>query len=339
MADYEHSPADALLEGAPACHWIANQEGVFERVYGDTIAAFGKPPRDVAGQPADKVLHPSALPLWRERLRRALSGETLVLREQRGSRFWCISMFPLRLRPGETHAGGMIREITSFVRADRDVGRGVLDAAQARESYRAETARFLHNVVGQNLAALGLRLDLLRMDLDGGVPEVCERLRETQALLESVMEQVRKFSYELNPSPLERVGLRSAMERLAVRAREYFQGEVRVEVDTAVEIAPGLASALYRIAGEAVADASKHFGCSLIEIAIESADNGAWMEVRDNGQGFDPAEVGQKGGGLGLLRMEQHAAEAGLRLSISSSRQSGTIVRVAAPAPEGEQPC
>jgi len=47
----------------------------------------------------------------------------------------------------------------------------------------------------------------------------------------------------------------------------------------------------------------------------------------------------ETGRGLGLLSMEHHAAEAGLHLSISSSRQSGTIVRADVPAPEEKTPC
>jgi signal transduction histidine kinase len=88
-----------------------------------------------------------------------------------------------------------------------------------------------------------------------------------------------------------------------------------------------------------VENAAHHSGCSLIEIAVQSTDRGASMEIRDNGRGFDPADVQDMGRGLGLLSMEHHAAEAGLRLSIASSRQSGTIVRATVPAPGGEQPC
>jgi two-component system NarL family sensor kinase len=153
------------------------------------------------------------------------------------------------------------------------------------------------------------------------------------------MEQVRNFSYELNPSAVERVGLRSALDRLGASIREHFHGSLRIDMDSSIAFQPNAASALYRIAEEAVGNATHHSGCSLIEIIVKSDDRGAWMEVRDNGRGFDPADLQEMGRGLGLLSMEHHAAEAGLRLSISSSRQSGTVVRAVLPAPEGGQPC
>jgi two-component system NarL family sensor kinase len=250
-----------------------------------------------------------------------------------------ISVFPLRLRADTAHAGCVVREITDFARADHELRRAVSGALKSQESQRAKTAQFLHNVVGQNLAALGLQIDLVRMDLDGSPGAAREHIEEIQTLLESVMEQVRNFSYELNPSAVERVGLRSALDRLGAHIREHFHGSLRIDMDSSIALPPNAASALYRIAEEAVENAAHHSGCSWIEIAVKSGDRGAWMEVRDNGRGFDPADLQEMGRGLGLLSMEHHANEAGLRLSISSSRQSGTIVRAAVPEPGEKQPC
>jgi two-component system NarL family sensor kinase len=339
MPEHDRPPAEVLLEQTPACQWIVNKEGVFEQIYGDTMPLFGKPPGEVAGRPAVSILNPAVLPIWQERFSRALAGESLSFREQREGRVWMISVFPLRLRADTAHAGCVVREITDFARADHELRRAVSGALKSQESQRAKTAQFLHNVVGQNLAALGLQLDLVRMDLDGSPSAAREHIEEIQTLLESVMEQVRNFSYELNPSAVERVGLRSALDRLGAHIREHFHGSLRIDMDSSIALPPNAASALYRIAEEAVENAAHHSGCSWIEIAVKSGDRGAWMEIRDNGRGFDPADLQKMGRGLGLLSMEHHANEAGLRLSISSSRQSGTIVRAAVPEPGEKQPC
>jgi signal transduction histidine kinase len=312
---------------------------VFEQIYGDAMPILGKPSAEVAGQPAASVLEPDALPIWQERFNRAFSGESMTLRDRRDGRVWCVSVFPLRLRAGAAHAGCMVREITGFVKADHELRHTVLGALKAQESQRSRSAEFLHNVVGQNLAALGLRLDLVRMDLDGGSSDTGARIEEIQALLETVMQQVRDFSYELNPSPVERVGLRSSLDRLGIRIRKQFPGSLRIDMDSSKVVDPSTALALYKIAEEAVENAARHSGCSLIEIAVHSSEQGASMEVRDNGHGFDPTALPELGRGLGLLSMEHHAAAAGLRLSISSSRESGTIVRATAPASGGGQPC
>jgi signal transduction histidine kinase len=192
-------------------------------------------------------------------------------------------------------------------------------------------SKFLHDSVGQNLTALGLQLDLIRMDLETISPEACGRIGDIQKLLEEMMESVREYSYELNPSTVERAGLRPALDRLVSRIRTRFPGTLRANVDPSLKLDPKLASALYQIMQEAVENAVQHSGCSAIEIAIKSTRTGTVMEVRDNGRGFDPADLVSGRRGLGLLSMEHYAAQAGLELTIASTPETGTKVRAAMP--------
>jgi signal transduction histidine kinase len=207
----------------------------------------------------------------------------------------------------------------------------VLGALKAQQFERAMVSKFLHDSVGQNLTALGLQLDLIRMDLETTSPETCLRAIEVQRLLEEMMESVREYSYELNPSTVERAGLRPALDRLTGRIRQRFSGTLRVNVDPFLKIDPKLASAMYQIAQEGVENAVQHSSCSTIEIAVKSTRTGTMMEVRDNGRGFDPADLVAGRRGLGLLSMEHYAAEAGLELSITSTREFGTTVRAVSP--------
>jgi two-component system NarL family sensor kinase len=143
-----------------------------------------------------------------------------------------------------------------------------------------------------------------------------------------MMTEVREYSYELNPSTVERAGLRAALDRLATRTRTHFSGTLRIHDDPSVKIDPKIASALYHIAHEAVANAAQHAACSAIEIALKSSRSGPILEVRDNGRGFDPGDILGARRGLGLLSMEHYAAQAGLELTIASNRDTGTVVRV-----------
>jgi two-component system NarL family sensor kinase len=232
---------------------------------------------------------------------------------------------------GKIHyAGGVGREITEWSAADQELRYTVLGALKAQEFERNMVSRFLHDTVGQNLTALGLQLDLIRMDLENAQPETCARIIETQQVLEAMMQRVREYSYELNPATVERAGLRSALDRLTGRIRGRFTGAVRVNVDPSLKIDPKIASAMYQIAQEAVENAVQHAKCSAIEIAIKPARAAIALEIRDNGKGFDISELLQGCRGLGLLSMEHYAAQAGLELSITSTRETGTTVRAAA---------
>jgi signal transduction histidine kinase len=331
---------ETFLKQSPACFWIVkgsvaapkksrgryHQIG-FERVWGRSVALFGAEPEKLAGAPCESVLPPNSAPLWCERFGRAMEGETLLLRERVGQMVWFVSVFPVRASDGEPRAGGVGREITPWNVAEQELRHTVLSALKAQEFEKAKMARFLHDSVGQNLTALGLQMDLIRMDLEGAAPAVGERVTEVQKALGEMMEAVREYSYELNPSTVERAGLRTALDRLSVRSRERFPGILRVNVDPSVKVEPRLASAMYQIAQEAVENAVTHAGCSAIDISLKTARHGIVLEVRDNGRGFDPDDILGGHRGLGLLSMEHYAAQAGLELSIVSTRGTGTLIR------------
>jgi signal transduction histidine kinase len=322
--------AEAFLEQCPECQWISGADGVFLRAYGDTLSIFGKAAPECSGRCLSDVLDPAAAGLWQSRVDRIQAGETLRLRERRGAAAWYITMFPVRAADGVTFAGGLARELTPLATAEQELRSAVLSALKAQEFERNMVSKFLHDMVGQNLTALGLQLDLLRMDLDSVAPQSCAHIGEIQKLLETVMEQVRDYSYELNPSTVERAGLRSALDRLVTRLRTRFTGTLRLNVDPSTKFDPKIATALYQILQEAVENAVQHSGCSSIEIAVKSTKSGPSLEVRDNGRGFDAGDLSAGRRGLGLLSMEHHAAQAGVSLSIMSHPGSGTTVRAVA---------
>jgi signal transduction histidine kinase len=320
---------DRFLEQCPACSWIVRADYFVERVYGDSVPVFGIAAAELGGRRLDDSLPPEAAGLWRSRVDRATGGETVLLRERRGEATRHISLFPMR-EAGTVLAGGFAFDITPWSTAERELRHTVLGALRAQEFERSMMSRFLHDTVGQNLSAAGLQLDLIRMDLEAQ-PEVGVRIAEIQQNLEGMMQQLRDYSYELNPNLVERAGLHAALDRLAGRMRGRFQGTLRLILDPSQKVPSRFGTALYQIAQEAVENAVQHSGCSLIEIAIKSTKGGPILEVRDNGRGFDPAGALEGRRGLGLLTMEHFAAQAGLDVSIASTRENGTVVRAAPP--------
>jgi signal transduction histidine kinase len=322
------SLADAFLDQSGACHCIIDRAGVFLRVYGDPTPMLGKTAADLLGRTPESALDPDLAFSWRQRLSRVFDGECLRLRERRGADMWNISLFPIRIDREIAFAGVLAGEITPWDTAEQELRHTVLGALKAMEFERKSVSRFLHDSVGQNLTAFGLQLDLMRMDLETVAPKICSRIAEMQQVLEEMMEAVREYSYELNPSTVERAGLRSALDRLAGRVRERFAGSLRLNVDPSLKLDPKIASAMYYVAQEAVENAVQHSGCSMIEVAVKSSRVGSYLEVRDNGKGFDPADIQRGYRGLGLLSMEHYALQGGLELSIASNRNAGTTVRV-----------
>jgi signal transduction histidine kinase len=207
--------SELLLEQCPACHWMVSADGVFERVCGDASAVFGKPAAQLVGQAASEALSQDVSASWRGRFARALQGETLTLREQHGNATWHITVFPVRVDGEIRHVGGFANESTPLSTAEEELRRTMRSALKAHHLERTKVVRFLHDAVGQNLTALGLQLDLVRMDLESISPDTCAHVSEIQQLLGGMMEEVREFSGHLNPFIAERSGLRPALDGLA----------------------------------------------------------------------------------------------------------------------------
>src|SRR3954467_8002663 len=95
--------------------------------------------------------------------------------------------------------------------------RMIVSAINAREVESARVSKLLHDEVGQVLSAVGLQMDVLKLDYRGQIPEITERINEIQQILDTAVQQVRTLSYDLNPSIVERAGLHSALDRLIGR--------------------------------------------------------------------------------------------------------------------------
>ena len=219
--------AQTYLDEIPTCHWIVGTDGVFHRAHGELEGIFGKKAADLQGKPAAATLDPDIARVWKARFARVLKGEVVRLRERRGGATWYVGMFPIRVAGEIRYAGGLAAEVTPWSTAEQELRYTVLGALKAQEFERNMVARFLHDVVGQNLTAFGLQLDLVRMDLESLQPETCARVAEMQKLLETMMEEVREYSYELNPSAVERAGLRAALDRLVARLHKRYAGILR----------------------------------------------------------------------------------------------------------------
>jgi signal transduction histidine kinase len=210
----------------------------------------------------------------------------------------------------------------------RSVAELLANLVQTRESQSVRVSKFLHDEVGQVLSAVGLQLDVLRLDFKDRVPEIIERTAEIQKILEQAVMQVRELSYELNPAIVERAGLPFALDRLAGRFRNEFGGTVRLLVDPGVLLPKDTATAFYKIAEQAIENAAVHSQATLIEILVRPTKSGPTLEVRDNGCGFDVEQIRKQSAGLGIILMDHYARQAGLGLSISSTSAKGTIVKV-----------
>ena len=197
------------------------------------------------------------------------------------------------------------------------------------EKELARVSGLLHDEVSQVLSAIGLQLDVMRMDFQDRAPEIAGRTAEIQNMLEQVINQLRELSYELNPSIVERAGLKLALDTLAGRIRKNFAGSFRLFYDSGVRLPTSIATALFKIAERAVEDCASRPACSQIEIQVKRSQSETVLEIRADCHDSSPKAGGAT---FPVMMMEYYARQSDIPLSIKSSAEKGTLIRAIYPA-------
>ncbi|HET7091278.1 MAG TPA: sensor histidine kinase [Anaerolineae bacterium] len=206
--------------------------------------------------------------------------------------------------------------------------------AVARERHRL--ARELHDSVTQTIFSMTLTTQsaVLLMDRDPG--RVGAQLDRLGQLARSALSEMRVLISELRPGKAAEGGLIAALRRHLADGHLPENLAVSLEVAGDQLLAPAEEQSLFRIAQEALNNIVKHARASQAQIRLHLAEP-FWMEIQDQGQGFD-LQRARISGRVGLVSMGERAAEIGWRLQVITSPGAGTRVRVEKKPSEGRQP-
>jgi len=205
--------------------------------------------------------------------------------------------------------------------------------AGAEEQERRRIARELHDQVGQNLTALGISLNILRMQLPPPVAgPLHARIDDSLRLVEETTGRVRELMTELRPPLLDDYGLAAAVE--------WYAREFGTRANLIVEVAaprgqrrmePAQEITMFRILQEALTNVAKHASASRVQVRMEDEGSLVRMLVRDDGSGFDPGVQSRaQRPTWGLLNMAERARMIGGTCRIESAPGQGTVVVVEA---------
>ncbi len=89
-----------------------------------------------------------------------------------------------------------------------------------------------------------------------------------------------------------------------------------------------MAGDVVQLTREALSNVGRHSGAATCRVSLTQRDGSAFLEVDDDGRGFDLATVRR---GDGLTNLEQRAEALGGKISIESVPAQGTTVRIALP--------
>jgi len=203
------------------------------------------------------------------------------------------------------------------------------------EELRKQLARELHDGPTQSISSIAMRLDFIRTLLESDPARAKEELNKLERLAGQAVKEVRTMLFSMRPMILETQGLAAALEHYADRIQQTDNIEVQVNaVGLEKRPVPLVEGATFFIVEEAINNAKKHADPEHIWVNLESRNGELFAQVKDDGRGFDVAEVEssyEARSSLGLVNMRERARLINGRLTIESQPLQGTTVTLTAP--------
>ncbi|HPU30053.1 MAG TPA: PAS domain S-box protein [Syntrophorhabdaceae bacterium] len=216
------------------------------------------------------------------------------------------------------------------------------------EAERKRFSQKLHDTVGQNLTAISINLNIINAKIHDIVSDdIKTRLKDSLVLLEQTTEKIRNIMSDLRPSVLDDYGLLAAIKWYGRIFSSRTGINVTVEgAESHERLNPSIENALFRITQEALTNTAKHSGATDVYINLNIDDDGVYLNIYDNGGGFDASlrkgnksfegldpskEKGEEKARWGLINMRERAISIKGELKVESEKGKGTKVIVKVP--------
>lgn len=192
---------------------------------------------------------------------------------------------------------------------------------------RERIARDLHDVIVQRLYAAGVQLDVLQRRVAGSLDTAdADRLAETVEQIDQAIAEVRATARTLRSADPETPTQAPALDD-SIRSEVQIAGELlgrppKLEIDGDLTDVPVPVADHARAAlREALSNVVRHSGARTVLVRVRRSEPGLRLQVVDDGCGI-PRDVSKRG----LRNLEERAAAAGGRCTLTSSPDSGTTV-------------
>ncbi len=329
-----------LFESSPDPMVIVNRAGQVREANAGAESLFGYRRGELRGQAVERLFPGQPVALGGDVTGEGGTGQRLDLVASRRdfSQFPAeVYVVPIVSREG-TVTVMCVKDLTEAQRAQfvLELGLDTLESAdrdqqallghliRAQEEERGRIAADIHDDTIQLLAAANLRLQQLRHRLSD--PDELRILGKLQETLTLSLSRLRQLIFDLRPPSLQRGSLDAALHALLEQMRTENGIAYRLD-DTATARTPGTATVLmYRIIQEALANVRDHASATTVRVQFTDVDGGCLVRIVDDGVGYNPAEVENRPGHLGLTLMRERAQVAGGWCRIESAPGDGTTV-------------
>lgn len=206
-----------------------------------------------------------------------------------------------------------------------------------RENEKIALAREIHDDLGQNLVALKIEAGLLRNNVKQSLDNtqytaVADRFDRIISVIENTIKAARRIMNGLRPELLEMNGFISATSTYLEEFKDRYNIDFELEIDNFnVELNAQQSLTFYRILQEALSNVAKHSMAKQLVFSIYNDNDSVYMDIVDNGVGFDMESNTMRQDSYGMLGMQERVVLLGGELNVNSELGKGTKVSVSIP--------
>jgi signal transduction histidine kinase len=213
---------------------------------------------------------------------------------------------------------------------------------EMEDQLNRELARDLHDGPAQTLAAIMMDIEFILRLYDVEPERLPYELLQLRQAAAKTLAQIRNTMFELRPVILETQGLEAALRSYVERLNSTEGMNIHLDIRRLDSRLPSRIERLcFAIVKEAVSNVKKHAYAENTWIVVERRSSDLIIAVRDDGDGFNVAEVKEgydTRGSMGLLNMEERAELLSARYGLQSVPGQGTLVSLIVPLASASEP-
>ncbi len=197
---------------------------------------------------------------------------------------------------------------------------------ESEEKERGRYANELHDGLGPILSTSMIYLHTL---LDEKNPDNQRKhVNRTYALLEEATQSIKEISNNLSPHILKKFGLAQAVRSFIEKLKHVSDIKFIIDSKLKTRLPDIVEITLYRSLIELINNTIKHAKASEIKIGIDYSHDSLNITYKDNGHGFDLAEIKSKRPGFGLSNLENRIKKINGNLDYNSAPGKGVDVNI-----------
>ena len=243
-------------------------------------------------------------------------------------------------RDGKRYFTGIARDVSERRKAEEALQKAREEKFRELEKVRTRIATDLHVDIGSSLTQIAVLTEVARGQASylkaENLSTPLERIKSVSKELVAVMSDV---VWAINP---QKDFLHDLVQRMRRFASDVFTTRgirfefVAPDIEGDLQLGANIRREVFAIFKESVNNAVKYSECTAARAEFRIADERLFLEISDNGRGFDTEEIlsdrfKPEMGGNGLVNIRRRALELGGACRIESEIGKGTTISLSVP--------